>query len=189
MDMNPESWLDDHGDALFGYARARVRDPHTAEELVQETLLTAIDKRDDFAGRSAVRTWLIGILKHKILQHYRVQSREQPIADELPSSVLDDQFKKNGYWKQWPQKWRGDPIPLAESQEFRRVLERCLSRLPARLREAFLLAEQHDHSAQDLGKILDATATNVYVMLHRARTALRRCLEENWFRAGSGKEE
>jgi RNA polymerase sigma-70 factor (ECF subfamily) len=183
--LNPETWLDEHGDVLFGYAMSRVRDAHTAEELVQETLVAAIAGRDAFAGRSAVQTWLVGILRHKILQHFR---RKDPRFTELEGTLgaetTEAQFNKMGKWRTSPEPWGGDPAAVPETEEFRAVLQHCLGRLPARVAEAFLMAEQNQISGENLSKILQTTATNVYVMLHRARAALRQCLERNWFGKG-----
>jgi RNA polymerase sigma-70 factor (ECF subfamily) len=182
LEIDPESWLDRHGDALYAYARQRVRDEHLAEELVQETLVTAIDRLESFRRASSVRTWLIGILRHKLLQHFREAGRERrQIVDELGPEVVDDQFERSGYWKAGPKKWLIQPQGGPEREEFQRAFRECLAKLPARTRDAFLLSEHHQLNGEKLSKILGISATNVYVMLHRARSALRSCLERNWF--------
>ncbi|UCD76004.1 MAG: sigma-70 family RNA polymerase sigma factor [Phycisphaerales bacterium] len=187
--MNPEFWLEEHGDCLFAYAAARVRDESTAEDLVQETLLAALESWATFAGKSSVRTWLVGILKNKILQHYRKDARQGgEIPEDLDPAVVEEQFNRLGKWKKSPAGWGRDPEKLPESDEFRRVLRDCLARLPGRVSEAFVLAEQHCLSTEKLCQILKASATNIYAMLYRARTALRTCLEHNWFRGKAGKE-
>jgi RNA polymerase sigma-70 factor (ECF subfamily) len=187
---NPELWLEEHGDALYAYAMGRVRDSNVAEELVQETLVTAIERRESFEGRSSVRTWLIGILRHCLLRYYRKSAREGPSLDsELPADLVDEQFGRSGKWKKGPKRWGLEPENIPESEEFRNAVVECLEKLPGRVAEAFLLNERQEAPADTLGKILGATATNVYVMLYRARVALRQCLERTWFGASRGKDE
>src|SRR5688500_10622854 len=79
---DPERWLDDHGDYLFKYAVFRLRDDIVAEDAVQETFLAALKAYENFEGRGSERTWLVGILKHKIIDHFRRVGREAPIGEE-----------------------------------------------------------------------------------------------------------
>ncbi len=185
---DPESWLQEHGDVLFAHALGQVRDREVAEDLVQETLLAGIEAAGTFAGRSTVRTWLMGILRHKILQHYR-RSRRKPLQLDaaLPPEGVDEQFNRLGKWRRIPSRWKGDLDGLTERDEFLKAMTHCLDELPARIREAFLLSEQHRLAAEKICNVLDVTATNVYVMLYRARSALRKCLESNWFGGDAGK--
>jgi RNA polymerase sigma-70 factor (ECF subfamily) len=165
-----------------------VRDESTAEDLVQETLLAGMESRERFAGKSSIRTWLVGILKNKILQHYRRDARkEQELTDAMDPAVVEDLFGKMGKWKTGPKAWAKNPDAVPESDEFRRILLACLQALPGRVAEAFLFAEQHSLTTEKLCKVLKASATNVYAMLYRARTALRQCLERNWFSTPSGE--
>jgi len=186
MDPNqlsdPENWVDQHGDYLFGYALLRLRDPRTAEDMVQETFLAALQARDNFAGRSSERTWLVGILKHKILNHLCRNSRERPISDvESPVDRMEEFFDDRGRLKATATEWATDPSRVFEQKEFWEVLQRCLSRLPVRLSEAFLLREMDELSSEEICNVLNVSVTNLRVMLHRARLRLRLCLELNWF--------
>lgn len=173
-------WLTEHGDALFRYAMARVRDPDVAEELVQDALVTAIEARERFAGRSTDRTWLIGILRHKLLQYFCDRPRHGAAnapEDFLPESILEKEFNEKGRWRTGPAKWSS----AIEQDELRRALVNCLEKLPPRAAEAFLLAERHEIAPDELRNALKVSSTNhVYVLLHRARTALRLCLERTW---------
>lgn len=173
-------WLEDHGDALYSYALSRVRDPHVAEDLVQEALLAALAAAGGFMGWSAERTWLIGILRHKLLDHLRRTFRERPISESRPDA-LADLFDYRGHWKTSPSKWNADPHELAESAEFRDVLADCLSRLPSRMAQLFWLREAEDMQTSELCDHLNVTAANVWAILHRARTGLRKCLSIHWF--------
>jgi RNA polymerase sigma-70 factor (ECF subfamily) len=166
----------------------RLRDASVAEDLVQETLLSALQSYHTFAGRGSVRTWLIGILKHKIIDHFRRLSRETP-ASQVDETAFDhdELFVSEGTWKDHfeadraPTDWMANPAELLEKREFWSVLQNCLSPLPARLSSAFTLREVDGHSTEEICEILSITMNNLWVMLHRARAHLRRCLELNWF--------
>jgi RNA polymerase sigma-70 factor (ECF subfamily) len=174
-------WLDEHGDALYAYALARVRNPHVAEELVQESLLAALTAAEDFTGRSAQRTWLVGILKHKLIDHLRRQLRERPLPQNDDHDGLQELFDARGRWKVSPASWPDDPHVLVERAEFRDVLQRCLARLPVRTAQVFWLCEAENVQSADLCRRLDITPVNLWAILHRARMGLRKCLSRHWF--------
>lgn len=173
-------WLAEHGDALYAFAVARVRDPHAAEDLVQETLLAAL-AAGGFEGRSAERTWLIGILRHKVLDALRRTWSQRPAGSPAGPDALDDLFDRRGHWKVSPSRWGGDPSELAQRAEFRDVLSRCLARLPARMAQLFWLREAEEMGTPELCDRLNVTAANAWALLHRARVGLRRCLSIHWF--------
>jgi RNA polymerase sigma-70 factor (ECF subfamily) len=176
-------WLTDHGDALYRYAKQRVRAPDIAEDLVQDTLLAALASWASFAERSGERTWLIGILKHKLVDHLRKSMRERPLT-ELQGEENLDPFDKNGHWKTRVSRWQCDPHEMIENAEFQKVLASCLSKLPARIAHVFWLHEAESMNSKELCKELDISPTNVWTMLHRARVRLQRCLSLNWFESG-----
>jgi RNA polymerase sigma-70 factor (ECF subfamily) len=183
---NPESWVDQYGDFLYRFALSRVKDPSIAEDLVQETFLAALKARKNFQGRSTARTWLIAILKHKIVDHIRKRVREQT-SDKVESMFnaaandpVDTSFNDEGDWRVRPSKWAVDPMKLYEQKEFMDVLYQCLGELPERQAEAFMMREIDGFSTEEICKILNISATNSWVMLYRARMWLRRCLENNW---------
>lgn len=189
--VNPESWVDQHGDYLYSFALLRLRDHELAEEIVQETFLAALKARQNFAGQSSERTWLVGILKHKIVDHYRRARREQPVADI--EGGADELFREAGEWAgHWteegaPQEWANDPSQLLEQEEFWKVFNRCLAQLPQRLAEAFTLREIDGYSSEEICAILAISPNNLWVMLHRARAMLRRSLEVHWLEAASSR--
>ncbi len=178
---NMHDWLNQHGDYLYRFALARLRDPHLAEDVVQETFLAAI-KSPDFAGQSAPRTWLTGILKHKIIDVMRKNVRETVVSDLVDESEdysVDDFFDAKGHWADKPQEW-DMPEDALEQKQFLSVLQTCMEKLPPKLAQLFLMRDVHDTDNEEICKELNITATNAWVMLYRARTGLRKCLEINW---------
>jgi RNA polymerase sigma-70 factor (ECF subfamily) len=158
-----------------------------AEELVQETLLAALHNRSTFDHRSSVRTWLVGILKHKIADHFRSSSSRtaaSKLDEESFAGRVENQFTRSGKWKEKPQPWRripSAPIPEHEQQELRDALLKCMEQLPEQAADVFLASERTSGTSEILSKTFGLSTTNIGVILHRARLALRRCLELRWF--------
>lgn len=177
---DPDRWVAEHGDALLRYALARVGEREAALDLVQEALLAALRGRAAFAGRSSVRTWLTGILRHKILDHFRARSRDPAAPGPEPETEL---FDGHGRWRSPPGPWPADPSDALGRRQFWEALQRCLGELPPRHASAFALRELEGLETAELCKALEATPTNIWVILHRARLALRRCLEGSGFGA------
>lgn len=173
---------------LLRFATQQLRDPALAEDVVQETLLAVLDARSGFSGKSAYRTWVVGILKNKIIDAIRKQLREQTVGDRediLESETADEMFEADGHWRQFPSDW-GDPEKSLEDKEFWEVFEHCLESLPARAARVFMMREIMGVTGEETCKELAITQTNLWVMLHRARLGLRACLEARWF-GRSGK--
>jgi RNA polymerase sigma-70 factor (ECF subfamily) len=162
---------------LLRYAALQLRDRHAAEDAVQETLLAALAGEAGFGGRSNLRTWLTGILKHKIVDAIRRASREAPSADADP---LEELFDDSGHWRDMPSTW-ADPDASLQQKEFFMKLEECLSQLPAKTSQAFMMREHLGFETDEICKELGVTPTHCWVLLYRARMALRLCLEQNWF--------
>jgi RNA polymerase sigma-70 factor (ECF subfamily) len=185
--LNPERWVEEHGDALFGFAALRVRDRAIAQDLVQETFLAALKAKSSFAGRSSERAWLFGILRNKLTDYYRLQGREVSLADlesslpEETNAFAADGVGKDGWLKAASPKAWETPEEAVVSKEFQEVLKGCLSRLPNKIAQVFLLREMDGASSDEICKDLGVSPNNVWVMLHRARMAIRRCLEVHWF--------
>ncbi len=181
--LDPERWLDEHGDVLFRFALARVRERAVAEDLVQETLLAALRARSRFAGRAAERTWLIAILKNKVIDHFRKHAREQSLdALEDPDELINAQFEADGHWHTPPDAW-ANPMAAFENEEFWRRMRECLDGLPERQAQAFSLCEFDGLEGPEACKVLGVSPSNLWVLLHRARMRLRQCLETGWFRS------
>jgi len=179
----PEVWVDLHADALFRFALTRVRRPEVAEDLVQETLLAALKSCSNFDSDSSERTWLVGILRHKIADHFRKSSRESAFTDlDFCSGEFAEKFDR-GFWNhdQGPSEWGANPESAMESGEFFQTLDSCLHKLPDRIAAVFALREMDEIPSVEICRNLGISEGNLWTMLHRARMALRECLERNWF--------
>ena len=179
---DPSEWADRYGDYLFRYAMLRLRDRSAAEDLVQETFLAGIKDRRSFSGNSSESTWLVGILKHKIADHFRHQAREARLEDnDLRDQPDSSPFDGSGGWVSGPADWGGNPADLYREKKFLDQLTKCLSGLSPNHANAFTLREIEGADTGEICKVLNVTETNLWVLLHRARMLLRRCLEANWF--------
>lgn len=174
--------IETHRPYLLRYARLQLANPAQAEDVVQETLLAALEGGERFSGRSSLRTWLTGILKHKIIDQIRRSRREQPLADDEQSEAeaIDALFVADGHWRGSPGDW-GNPESALDNSHFWKAFELCLQRLPARTAEVFRMREVMELSTEDICKATGISATNCWVMLHRARLVLRECLQITWF--------
>jgi RNA polymerase sigma-70 factor (ECF subfamily) len=177
----PERWFDAHAEPLFRYAMARLRRRADAEDAVQETLLAALRSSREFRGDSTERTWLIGILNHKVVDQIRAAERREGMTDLDADAEF---FAANDRWKRPPAALVIDDVDLVENEEFWQQVDRCLDGLPARQARAFSLYSIEDHEPEAACKQLGVSTTNLWVLLHRARLRLRACLEVNWFHAG-----
>lgn len=178
-----EKWLDDYGDMLYRYALLRVRSQAVAEDLVQDTLLAGIQSFQNFSGKSSVQTWLISILKHKIIDHFRKSKKEniEFIDADAGKDLFSRQFDDQGHWKKPPASW-AIPENTLENEQFWQIYRQCLSDLPGRMADLFMLRTIENLPSEDCCKILDFKTTNqLWVTLSRARMKLRRCLETLWF--------
>lgn len=168
---------------LLRFASLQLRDAAAAEDAVQEALLAALAGQASFAGRANLRTWLTGILKHKIVDAIRRQSREPAVSLDADDegAQIDELFTQRGHWEERPAAW-GDPDGALEQVQFFRALEMCLERLPERTARVFMMREHLGAETGEICKELSITPTHCWVLLYRARMALRECLETNWFK-------
>ena len=189
--FDSQRWIDEHGDALYRFALVRVRDANAAEDLVQETFLAALQGARRESGETAERRWMIGIIKHKIIDHFRRMARE-PLREghqaDLP--VVDEDFLADGHWKPefaaihgWPDK----PDELLERKQFWDTLAVCFDKLPPRTAQVFTLREMDELDTGEICRLLCVTQTHLGVMLHRARKQLRNCLSARYF--GQAEED
>lgn len=169
---------------LLKIARLQLRNDTWAEDVVSETMIAALEGERDFAGRSQLKTWVVGILKHKIIDHFRSHGREVSVEARMEASEaesFDELFSDSGHFRQRPLPGWGDPQDALSQDQFMEVLQACVDRLPANLGRIFMLREWMELDTEQVCKEMGITSTNAFVMLYRARMRLRECLEANWF--------
>jgi RNA polymerase sigma-70 factor (ECF subfamily) len=180
----PAAEIESHRGYLMRVAQLQLRDRESAEDAVQETLLAALAARDGFSGKSSLKTWLTGILKHKIVDAIRRRQREPrataSFEEELDLDDFDGLFRSNGAWDTPPADW-GDPVAALDRREFLDVVDFCLDKLPPNTGRVFMMREVMELETDEICKELAITANNLWVILYRARVSLRQCLEQNWF--------
>jgi len=164
------------------FATLQLRDPHTVEDAVQDTLLAALAGEASFEGRSNLRTWLTGILKHKIVDAIRRASREKMLVAETEGEIpeVEALFRSDGHWVEHPATWENPDAALSQKQFFE-ALEDCLAALPVKAARVFMMREHLGAETEEICKDLDITSTHCWVLLHRARMALQVCLNKHWF--------
>lgn len=186
--LEPQKWVERHGDYLYNYAIVRVNDQEKAEDLVQETFLAGLKAKDNFQGLSSERTWLISILKRKIIDTYRKQyaSKISSLGD-YENDISDGDFYRTedpfkGHWLEGagPHSHSLMPEGAIEQEELMKIIEWCISNLPPNLAAAFVMKMIDEATSDEVCKELDITTSNLWVMLHRARLKMRNCVENKW---------
>lgn len=174
---------------LHRYAVLHLRDRELAEDMVQDALLAALEAADRFQGGSSLRTWLVSILKHKIIDRIRkdahapvAESRLSAGSDEATDKLLDQAFDARGGWREHkPRTWR-DPDEALEQGQFWEVFQACCDVLPLQTARVFLLREVMGFTIEEICKDLGISTSNCSVILYRARLRLRDCLDHKWFK-------
>jgi len=184
--LNPRAWVDNYSDYLYNYAIVRLSDAEQAADVVQETFLSALKGQKNFKGNSTERTWLISILKRKIIDIYRKNSTSKE-SRMIEETISDDDFYQSegpfkGHWKEGrgPHSHSLLPEGELENAELREIIEKCISLLPENLASVFVMKMIDEATSEEICKELEITPSNVWVMMHRARLKLRNCIESNW---------
>lgn len=188
VNINPNQWVSNYADELYGYAMAKTSKTELAEDLVQDTFISALKALANFKGNSSERTWLFSILKNKIADHYRKASTRYEVREENTEdnkSFLGNFFDSDGEWskKAKPGNWGNPTEESLNSKEFRKALTECVDKLPATPQKVVELKFMDDRESEDICKELNISASNYWVIMHRAKLLLRACLEKNWFNA------
>jgi len=166
---------------LYSFALYRLQDETISQDLVQETFAAALKSKAGFKGKSSEKTWLTGILKHKIIDFLRRKYRETVFEENIPDTWTGgDHFDSKGQWINGPAKWMSDPEQLLKQKSFLNIIKKCLFELPKRQARALALREIEGDSTQTICKVLNITSTNCWVILHRARSLMRKCIETRW---------
>jgi RNA polymerase sigma-70 factor (ECF subfamily) len=183
----PANWIENYADSLFNFAVVHVSDREIARDLVQETFLSALQNLTSFRGDSSEKTWLFSIMKNKIIDHYRRSATDKTVSFAGPdnSFELDSYFGEDGEWKESaaPISWSENGHDDYRSKEFQETLRKCLERLTAQCRAVFSLKHFDELESEDICKELDISTSNYWVLMHRAKLVLRRCIEKNWIQA------
>lgn len=183
--LNPKKWVDVHADYLFRYAIVRVREEDSARDLVQETFLAGLKAMDRFEGKSSERTWLTGILKHKLIDLYRKESaglnnhKQISGAEQQQDGFFDS---NDGHWKREhaPQEFGLTAEDALQHKEFERILDACMKKLPALWASVFVMKHLDEEKTEVILAELKLTSANFWVIIHRAKLSLRACLQKNW---------
>ncbi|MBI1905768.1 MAG: sigma-70 family RNA polymerase sigma factor [Rhodocyclales bacterium] len=172
---------------MLRFARLQLRDAGAAEDMVQDALIAAMTKASEFAGRSALKTWIFAILRNKIVDHIRRSSREICGSDLVGSTGVDgDDFDKlfdqHGFWNpdERPATW-SDPDASLSQKQFWAVFDACLNNLPEQTARVYMMREFLELETVEICQQLGISTSNCWVILHRARIGLRECLETKWF--------
>lgn len=174
-------WVEAHGEYLYNFAIGQMRDAGIAEDLVQDTFLGALKARDRFAGQSSERTWLVGILRHKIYDHLRRTCRERAVrVDVSPLQADDESWEDAVMWLHDVVAESQSPSRRIELAEFRANLELALGKLPPRVAQVFQLYEVEERPNSEVCARMNISESNLWVMLHRARKQLRDHLSGWW---------
>ena len=186
--LDPGSWTEKYGDYLFHYAMVRLSDEQLASDLVQDTFLAALKSKERFKGASTEKTWLTSILKRKIIDVYRKKSRtREATASEFGDTITDEELFRTeapfrGHWREerGPHSHSLMPEGEIENEELRAIIEQCIALLPPGLAAAFVMKMVDEADSGEVCKELGITASNLWVMLHRARLRMRDCIETKW---------
>ena len=179
LSFNPDKWVENYADALYAYTMARVNDVQAAEDIVQDTLLNAWKGRDTYRGHASEKNWLYAICKNKIIDHFRKKSSGVHL---LPAGEEAMYFDEKEHWKKeaGPGDWNLPATQQVESKEFYSVLDMCNQKLKEIQRSVFVMKYMEDIDADQICKLLGITSANYWVLIHRAKLHLRKCLEKNW---------
>lgn len=180
-ELHPETWVDRYADYLFQYAVSRVSDGELARDLVQETFMAGLQSAPNFKGQAAERTWLVAILKRKVIDHYRKSNTRKGRAEVRISYSPDSDLEGN-----WLEQTAADPESVRENDaletgELGLAIQECLEKLPEQQARVFSMKTIRGMSTEDICNELNIKPSNLWVIIHRARTALMGCLNATWF--------
>lgn len=180
--LSPNNWVDLHADYLFNYTISRINSHDMAKDIVQDTFYAALKAQDNFQGKASERTWLISILKRKIIDYYRRVNSAKGKAEVKMNFYSDGE--KEGEWieERVPSDWGNEVEKKIENRELHAALEKCINKLPEKYSMVFRMKTIQQFDTELICKELEITSSNLWVIIHRARTQLRRCMEDNWFK-------
>ncbi len=177
--FNPNEWVKKYADALYAYTVVRVNDTGIAEDIVQNTFLSAWKARDTYQGQASEKNWLYAICKNKIIDHYRKQSKNIVQLSNKEEGLYFDEVE---HWtaETKPKEWGMNYDQPVETKEFYSILEMCKQKLKDIQQAVFVMKYMEDLDTDEICKALNITASNYWVLVHRAKLHLRKCMEKNW---------
>lgn len=180
--LDPDKWVKLHADYLYNYTISRINNQELAKDIVQDTFFAALKAKDNFQGKASERTWLISILKRKIIDYYRRINSIKGRAEVKMNFYSDGE--REGEWieERVPSSWNNEVEKVIENKELKVALEKCISGLPERHAMVFRMKTIQQFETEEICKELEITSSNLWVIIHRARTQLRKCMEDNWFK-------
>ena len=178
--LQADEWVDKYSDLLYNYTLQRVSDNGLAEDIVQDTFLSAWKNRDAYKGEASEKSWLFAICKNKIIDHYRKSAHQ--IAKPSAVDASDAFFDEAEHWtaEAGPKDWGISGHQSIEKKEFYSILESCKSKLQKIQQSVFVLKFMEGQDSDAICKVLNITASNYWVIMHRAKLQLRSCLDKNW---------
>lgn len=181
--LNPNNWVDNYGDMLFSFVASRVSDKEVAKDIVQDVFLSAWKAREGYKGEASEKNWLFTITRNKIIDHYR-KSANNPVVsidEDGENSFFDSE--NNYHWTKdnKPKDWGVNYTDTIETKEFYKVLSGCKDGLQEQQQAVFVMKHMEDLSTKDICKVLNISSSNYWVLMHRAKLQLRKCIEKNWF--------
>ena len=180
--LNPEKWVPLYADYLFNYTISRINNHHQAKDLVQDTFFAALNAKDNFQGKASERTWLISILKRKIIDYYRKINSAKGKAEVKMNFYSDGEREGDWIEERVPTDWNAEVEKNIENDELTIALEKCINNLPEKYAMVFRMKTIQQFETEEICKELEITSSNLWVIIHRARTQLRKCMEDNWFK-------
>ncbi|MEY5048264.1 MAG: hypothetical protein RLZZ175_1623 [Bacteroidota bacterium] len=184
--LMPENWVKNYSSGMYKYLLFRVKYKEVAEDLVQETFISALNSLASFSGNSSEKTWLYAIMKFKLADYYRKHYKNTPAENNADEAFLGDYFdledeKEHWFDKSKPQAWHSDVEDVIEKKEFQQTLDDCVKKVPTKTASVFTLKYLEDQSSKEICDILEISEANLWTLMHRAKLMLRACLEQNWF--------
>ena len=178
-----EEWVEKYGDLLYNYTCKRITDRTTAEDIVQDTFLSAWKARNTYNGEASEKTWLFTICKNKIIDYFRRRSNNPIQYAEIDTT--GNFFDDTNHWRQeeQPKDWGINDKQNIETKEFYNILELCKRKLQAMQQSVFVMKYMEDLEAEEICKVLNLSSSNYWVIIHRAKLQLRKCIEKNWLTA------
>jgi len=180
-ELQPDKWVDLHADYLYRYAASRISDDEMAKDLVQETFFSALKAMGNFQGKASERTWLTSIIKRKVIDYYRKINSIKGQAEVKVSFYENGDREGDWIEERVPQQWGDEADAALESEELQKVIDWCIENLPNKYALVFKMKSIQKMETEEICNDLDISTSNLWVMIHRARTQLQKCLTDNWF--------